>query len=245
MTDSVQTVREGSLARILLNRPTRRNAFDQATTQGLLSALDDIERSDDLAALVLEGAGEHFCAGWDLSEFGRLSAADDETVTGYMVENVRLLRRVRQMPQFTVALVQGYAIGFGAALAMSADLAVADPAARFYFPEADMGVVPAVVLPALVESLGVRGALLSLLCAGRVPAGQALAAGMVGMVADASEREQLLERLAKLSPSVIRSTKQLAVGIRHASAEAAEEKVAEAALATIRSAEAFKHLGGG
>lgn len=245
MSDSVQTVREGSLARLLLNRPGRRNAFDQATTQALLSALDDIERRDDLAVLVVEGAGDHFCAGWDLSEFELLAAADDKTVSGYLLDNVRLLRRLGKLPQFTVALVQGYAIGFGAALAMSVDLAVADPAARFYFPEADMGVVPAVVLPALVESLGVRGALLSVLCAGRVPAEQALATGMIGMVAGAPEREELVERLAGLAPSVVRSTKALAAELSNASARVVEQKVAGAALATIRSAEAFKRPRGG
>lgn len=243
MTTSLRTICEGSLARITLNRPHRRNAFDQATTRSLMAALDEVANRGDLAVVVLEGAGDHFCAGWDLSEFGRLAAADDEEVANYMVENVRLLRRVAEIPQFTVALVQGYAIGFGAALAMSADLAVADPGARFYFPEADMGVVPAVVLPALVESLGVGGALLSVLCSGRLPAEEALAAGMIGMVAGSEAREEMVKRLAGLSPSVVRATKGLAVEIANAPSRVVEDRVAAAALQTIRSAEARRHLG--
>lgn len=243
MTTSLRTICEGSLARITLNRPHRRNAFDQATTRSLMAALDEVANRGDLAVVVLEGAGDHFCAGWDLSEFGRLAAADDEEVANYMVENVRLLRRVAEIPQFTVALVQGYAIGFGAALAMSADLAVADPGARFYFPEADMGVVPAVVLPALVESLGVGGALLSVLCSGRLPAEEALAAGMIGMVAGSEAREEMVKRLAGLSPSVVRATKGLAVEIANAPFRVVEDRVAAAALQTIRSAEARRHLG--
>lgn len=243
MADTVRTIREGSLARITLDRPHRRNAFDQATTRSLMAALDEVAGRSDLAVVVLEGAGDHFCAGWDLSEFGRLAAADDREVVDYMVENVRLLRRVAEIPQFTVALVQGYAIGFGAALAVSADLAVADPGARFYFPEADLGIVPAVVLPALVESLGVGGALLSVLCSGRLAADEALAAGMIGMVAGPEAREEMVKRLADISPSVVRATKGLAVEIADASSGVVEGKVAEAALRTIRSPEAGRHLG--
>ena len=245
MTSSVKTSYFGPLARILIDRPHRRNAVDQETGQALFAALEEIAGRDDVAIVVLEGSGNHFCAGWDLSEFGRLSAASDEEVMSYMVDNVRLLRLLGEMPQFTVALVQGSAIGFGAALAVSADLAVADPDARFYFPEAELGVVPAVVLPSLVDSLGVGAALLSVLPAAAIPADQALAMGMVGMVADAGERRRMVDRLAKLLPSVVRSTKRLAVEVSNAVPRVVEGKVAEAALATIRSAEARERLGGG
>lgn len=245
MTDSVKTSYEGPLARVILNRPDRRNALDQQTGEALLAAVEEVACRDDLAVVVLEGAGSHFCAGWDLSEFGRLSSADDEEVASYLVANVGLLRRFAELPQFTVALVQGYAIGFGAALAISADLAIADPAARFYFPEAEFGLTPAVVLPALVDSVGVKAALWSTLAAAPVPADQALGMGMVGKVADATERERLVERLAKLSADVVRSTKRLAVAVANASADEVDEKVAVAGVATLRSEEAGRILGGG
>ena len=245
MTSPIKTSYSGSLARILIDRPHRRNAVDHETGQALSAAVEEIANRQDVAVLVLEGAGNHFCAGWDLSEFGRLAAASDAEVVSYMVDNLRLLRRLQELTQFTVALVQGYAIGFGAALAISADLAVADPEARFYFPEVELGVVPAVVLPAVVDSVGVRAALLSALTAAPILADQALAMGMVGMVADIEERERLVDRMAKLSPSVVRSTKRLAVEVSSAPPTVVEGKVAKAALQTIRSAEARKHLGTG
>ncbi|MCQ3803043.1 MAG: enoyl-CoA hydratase/isomerase family protein [bacterium] len=245
MTDSVTTTYEGSLARILLNRPDRRNALDERTGEDLSAAVEEVSGRDDLAVVVLEGAGDHFCAGWDLSEFGRLSAADDDQVASYLVANVHLLRRIADLPQFTVAFVQGYAIGFGAALAVSADLAVADPGARFYFPEAEFGLVPAVVLPPLVESLGVRAALLSTLTAAPIPADHALGMGMVGMVADAGEREGLVTRLTKLSPGVVRSTKRLAAEVATAPAAEVDRMVAETGVATLRSEEARRILGEG
>ena len=245
MADPVRTLCEGSLARILLNRPERRNALDREAGQALAAALEEVARRDDLAVVTLEGAGDHFCAGWDLSEFGRLAATEDSEVASHLVDNVRLLRRLGDLPQFTVALVQGYAIGFGAALAVAADLAVADPEARLYFPEAEFGLVPAVVLPALVESLGVRAALWSALTAAPVPADQARLMGMVGMVAGAAQRERLVERLAKLSPRVVRTTKALTAALAGASPDEIDRMAAEAGVATLRSDEARRNLGAG
>ena len=245
MTAPLKITHLGSLVRILLNRPHRRNALDEETGRALFSALEEIADRDDLAVVVLEGAGDHFCAGWDLSEFDRLTASDDDEVASYMVQNCRLLRRLGEIPQFTVALVQGSAVGFGAALAVAVDLAVADPNARFYFPEAELGLVPAVVLPALVESLGVRATLLSVLTASPFRAEQALAMGMVAMVADAEDRERFVGRLERLSPSVVRSTKRLASEASTSSPGEVEDLVAKAGLATVRSDEARKLLGAG
>ena len=245
MSDSVKIRYRGSLARILLNRPKRRNALDWPTGEALMAAVEEVARRDDLAVVVLEGAGDHFCSGWDISEFARLSQADDEEVASYLVANVHLLRRLANLPQFTVALVRGYAIGFGAALAISADLTVADPGARFNFPEAEFGLTPAVVLPALVDSLGVRAALWSTLTVAPLSADQALRMGVVGMVADPAERERLVERLAKLSPGVVRSTKRLAVEVAAGAADEIDRLVAEAGVATLRSEEARRILGGG
>ena len=98
MSDSVKIRYQGSLARILLNRPKRRNALDRPTGEALLAAVEGVARRDDLAVVVLEGAGDHFCSGWDLSEFARLSQADDEEVASYLVANVHLLRRLANLP---------------------------------------------------------------------------------------------------------------------------------------------------
>lgn len=235
MTDSVKTAYRGSIARITLNRPDRRNALDQPAAQALRAAIENIAGRDEVAVVVLEGVGSHFCSGWDLSEFERLSGADDRRVAMYLRDHVQLLRRLSLLPQYTVALVQGYAVGFGAALAISADLAVADPAARFYFPEAEFGLTPAVVLPTLVEALGVRGALRSTLTDAPVSADQALAMGMIGRVAGPRERARLVEKLGKLSPEVVRSTKRMAVKVAKASPAEVERTVEKEGVATLRS----------
>lgn len=233
------------MARVLLNRPHRRNAVDQAAGQALRGVVEELSGRQDLAAVVVEGAGDHFCAGWDLSEFGRLAAATDDEVARSMVESVRTLRRLGELPQFTVSLVQGYAVGFGMALAVSADLVVADPGARFYLPEAELGLVPTVVLPALVEKLGVRTTLASALTAAPIAAERALAMGMAGMLADADERRALVERLARLPAGVVRSTKKLALQVCGASRSEVDRVVGEATVATLRSEEARRILDAG
>lgn len=245
MTGPVQLTREGSVARVRLNRPHRRNAVDQAAGQALYGVVEELADRRDVAVVVVEGAGDHFCAGWDLSEFGRLAAATDEEVARYMVESVRMLRQLGELPQFTVSLVQGYAIGFGMALAISADLVVADPCAQFYLPEAELGLVPTVVLPALVEKLGVRAALLSALTAAPVTGERAQAMGMVGLLADTGEREALVQRISKLPAPVVRSTKKLALEVSRTSHTEVDRVVGEATVATLRSEEARRILDAG
>lgn len=238
MTACVQMSLEGSVARVRLNRPHRRNAVDQAMSEALHGAIEELHGRRDVAVVVVEGAGDHFCAGWDLSEFEGLATATDDEVARRMGENVLMLRRLGELPQFTVALVEGYAAGFGVALAVSADLVVADPGARFFLPEAELGLVPTVVLPSLVQNLGPRTALWTALIAAPVTAERAQAVGMVGMLADAGEREALVARLAKLPPGVIRSTKRLARDLSGASHPEIDRMVGEATVATLRSEEA-------
>lgn len=238
MSGCIEVSVDGSVARLLLNRPYRRNAVTQAMGEALHGAVKDLGDRQDVAVVVVEGAENHFCAGWDTSEFGRLATATDNEVAENMVQNVRTLRDLAELPQFTVSLVQGFAIGFGMALAVSTDLVVADPGARFYLPEAELGLVPTVVLPALVQNLGLRATLWAALIAAPVTAERAQAMGIVGMLADGDEREALVARLAKLPTEVIRSTKRLARGIASATVPQIDRMVGEATVATLRSEEA-------
>ncbi|MCE2526054.1 MAG: hypothetical protein J4G00_00735 [Actinomycetia bacterium] len=113
------------------------------------------------------------------------------------------------------------------------------------FPRQSSVWCPAVVLPPLMEALGVRAALLSTLTAAPIPADDALGMGMVGMVADAEEREGLVTRLTKLSPGVVTFTKRLAAEVATAPAAEVDRMVAETGVATLRSEEARRMLSGG
>ncbi|WP_208027184.1 enoyl-CoA hydratase [Rhabdothermincola sediminis] len=121
----------GRVALVTIDRPERRNALDQDSLAGLEGALG---RATEAAsrALVLTGAGGHFCSGADLS-----GVEDTEFVQALN----RVLAGLRDAPFPTIAAVEGFALGAGTQLAVACDLRVATPDARFGVPAAKLGLM--------------------------------------------------------------------------------------------------------
>jgi enoyl-CoA hydratase len=130
MTGAVLTERRERILLITLNRPDARNAIDSALTRGLLEAIAQLDDTDELGVGVLAGAGECFCAGLDLREFGE---------SGPPRGLARLLRTGSRKP--LVAAIEGRALGGGLELALLGDLLVAARTAELALPEATLGLV--------------------------------------------------------------------------------------------------------
>ena len=116
--------REGSVERIVLNRPAVRNALTRDVVRGVTAALDAAAADPSVRVVVLTGAGGHFCAGADL----RATFEEDpdllDHLDGYMAEYHALIRSVVRCPKPTLAVLDGAAVGFGADLAFACDLRV-------------------------------------------------------------------------------------------------------------------------
>ena len=127
----IHATRDGDVAVLILDRPERRNALDHDHCEQL-SALVRGAAADGARALVLGGAGPHFCAGADLTGVegeGFVRALHDTLVA------------LATVPIPTVAAVQGAALGAGMQLAIACDLRVADRTARFGIPAARLGLM--------------------------------------------------------------------------------------------------------
>jgi 2-(1,2-epoxy-1,2-dihydrophenyl)acetyl-CoA isomerase len=119
----------GAIATITLNRPQARNALDFAMRRELLAALDEIEANPAARAVVLTGAGGHFCAGGDVKTMRtRHTAAEGR---GRVELLNRAVLRLANFPLPTIAMVDGFAVGAGSNLALCCDLIVASDRARF------------------------------------------------------------------------------------------------------------------
>jgi len=136
--DAVRVSREDGVLRLTLNRPHVRNAFNAAMREALLdglliAALDPTER------VVLDGAGENFCSGGDLDEFGTL----DDPATAHLLRVERNVgRAVYQLRNRTTVIVHGACIGAGVEIPAFAGRVIARPDATFRLPEIGMGLVP-------------------------------------------------------------------------------------------------------
>jgi len=150
----------------------------------LAGLLDDVEASGECRVLVLEGQEGSFCQGMDLSY---LAAHPGEDVSGETHEYARCLDRMRRLRQVVIAVVDGSANGGGLGLAAAADVVVATARSTFGLPEVVLGLVPAIVLPVLLERMTSHHARL-LALSGSVEATKAAEMGLVDYVVAEPER---------------------------------------------------------
>ena len=121
--------RTDAIITIVLNRPEARNALDLAMRREVLGALDEIEADPSARVVILTGAGGHFCAGGDVKTMQKPHTAAEGR--GRVESLNRMVLRLVNFPLPTIAMVDGYAVGAGANLALCCDLIVASERAKF------------------------------------------------------------------------------------------------------------------
>ena len=174
--DGVFTQRAGAAMIVTLMRPDRANSYTQAMLAQLLEAVQVAEADASVRAIVITGAGERaFCGGADRTE---IANRDWRSVLN--LRSASVFDKLRKTPIVTIAAINGAAVGGGFELALSCDLRIALPGARFWLPEPEFGLLPAAaatrMLPKLVGALRAR----DLILGGAVwNAQQALQAGLL------------------------------------------------------------------
>ena len=208
MSNAVSTTRDGDVLRVTLTRPDRRNAFDASTIDQLTAAFADV---GDARVVLLSGEGSSFSAGADLDW---MRASVDLDAEANRVEGLRLatlFATIDACPAPVVAAVHGHALGGGAGLVATVDIAVAQTDTMFGFTEVRIGLIPATISPYVIDRIGTTAARRYLLTAELFDAAEAQRIGLVSVVADdaAAEAERLVETLLTVGPNAVRITKQL------------------------------------
>jgi isohexenylglutaconyl-CoA hydratase len=214
----LQVEQRGAFWFARLNRPEKRNALSGPMLAALLQLCERLEADADARALVLWGAGGHFCAGADFGRFLELLAAPAGTGPDPIVEHNRyfgtVLERLASLPVATLGVVRGAAMGGGCGLAAVMDRVIATDDATFALPEVTLGVIPAQIAPFIARRAGAAQARWLMLSAARLDARSAANAGLVdAVVATAALPEAVrsdLLRLAAAEPAALRATRQLA-----------------------------------
>lgn len=141
---------------IRLTRPDQRNALEPTMIQQLTEAFQEAGADDNVRAVVLAGDGPAFCAGADL-EWMRQAAEYDEQANFEDAQVLaELLHAIADCPKPVVARVHGAVVGGGVGLVAAADVAIAEDDTWFQLSEVKLGLIPAVILPYVIEAIGPR-----------------------------------------------------------------------------------------
>jgi enoyl-CoA hydratase len=210
---AVRYERRGAFARITFDRPGARNAMTWAMYDQLATALDQLDADATIRVVELRGAGGHFVAGTDISQFESFTTGEDGVAYERRLETI--VSRLEQVRVPAVAVVQGNAAGAGLLFASACDLRVCTPDARFSAPIARTvgNTLSLSSLARLIAHLGPSRTKALVMAAGVMEASEALSAGFVSSVIEPARLDQqvddLLARLAELAPLTLRATKQL------------------------------------
>jgi enoyl-CoA hydratase/carnithine racemase len=128
------------VAVVTIDRPARRNACDRAAWRDLAGAFRALAAARDVRLVVLTGAGGHFCAGADISEFARLRA-DSASGAAYDRDVASCYEAIRALSQPSVAAIAGSCVGGGCALALCCDFRILHRSVRFGIPATRLGTV--------------------------------------------------------------------------------------------------------
>jgi len=197
------------VATLTLDRPAVKNALSIQLRDEIADALDELATDDALKVVVITGAGDAFCSGFDLKEF---AVADPDFQARLWASSDRYHRTLLQFPLPTLAAVDGAALAGGFDLAVMCDLRVASDRAHFAHPEVTFGEI---VYAPLHDLVG--GAVARELCfTGRdVAADEAKQLGLVSSVVApaglAAEVDRLTDLMVRAPRSVLVSTKAKAL----------------------------------
>jgi enoyl-CoA hydratase/carnithine racemase len=191
---------DGSAARIVLNRPEKRNALSLELMEEVTAALREVSARSDTRAIVIEGAGRAFSAGHDLSEMtGR-----NREFLAYLFDRCSvMMKTLHEVPQPVIAKVHGIATAAGCQLVAACDLAVAAEGTRFATPGVKIGLFCSTPMVPVSRAVGRKRAMQMLLTGEPIDAATALEWGLVNQVV---QLEQLEPAVAQLIEAISRSS---------------------------------------
>ena len=208
---NVQFVREGHLALVTVNRPSKLNALDDATIAELDAVFAAIDAEAGIGVAIVTGAGEKaFVAGADISELARQGVLDgkDNALRGQA-----LTLRIVNCRKPVLAAINGFALGGGLELALACDLRFASKTAKLGLPEVSLGIIPGYGgTQRLARLCGTGTALQMILTGDPITADEALRVGLVNGVTEPAELlahcKSIAGRIVSRGPQALALAKQ-------------------------------------
>lgn len=206
--ENILVEKENRIAIVTINRPSKLNALNKTTINELHEALKGLADDNEIRVIILTGSGEKaFVAGADISEFANFDSSQGAELAAKGQE--LLFNFIQNLPKPVIAAVNGFALGGGLELAMSAHFRVASDNAKMGLPEVTLGVIPGYGGTQRLPQLIGRGrAMEMILTAQMIDAQKAFAYGLVNEVVPQQEllsyTKTIAEKICKNSPNAIK-----------------------------------------
>ncbi len=213
MNKVITNINNRGIARVTINNPEKHNAFDDQIIAQLTEAFTAIAGNKNMRVMVLNSVGKSFSAGADLGWMQRMA---DYSYT----ENLRdsqalaeMLQTLNNMPQPTIARIQGAAFGGAVGLVSCCDITIAAQTASFSLSEVRIGLVPATISPYVIAAIGERAARRYFTTAERFSACTAKQLGLVSETTDIENLDaavdEIVSALLANGPAAVQRAKQL------------------------------------
>jgi methylglutaconyl-CoA hydratase len=193
----LEIAKQDGVARVTLNRPELRNAFDDGLIRKLHAAFDEVSKDKSVRVMVLAGNGPAFCAGADLNWMKRMAGYGYDENLADARALADMLAALDRLPKPTIARVHGPVFAGGTGLVAACDIAVGTPEAKFCLSEAKLGLSPATISPYVLRAMGERMARRYFLTAEVFDAPEALRIGMLSALVPGNALDSTIDELVK------------------------------------------------
>jgi methylglutaconyl-CoA hydratase len=213
MSSPIEIQRHGPVARVFLNRPDVRNAFNDQVITSLADAFRGFAADGTLRAIVLGGHGKAFCAGADLSWMRAMADYTWEQNRADAQRMADMLWTLYSCPLPVVGRIHGDCYAGGVGLASVCDVLVAAEGVNFCLSEAKLGLLPATISPYVMRAMGEQAARRYFVTAERFDAATAQRLGFVHEVVPAdvldAKVNEIVQSLVANGPAAVRACKRL------------------------------------
>ena len=196
-TDKIISRKNGPVGQLVFNNPEKRNAFSLDMSLAAADVMEDFLADAAIRVIVLTGTGDKaFVSGGDISKFEQ-ARATKEDVANYNKTGDRFRQLLRSSAKPTIAMIRGYCLGGGMAIALNCDLRICTEDAQFGIPAAKLGIgYAADRLGQLIDLIGPSAAKDLMFTGRRCTAPEALRLGIVNYVLPAGELEAFVDSYA-------------------------------------------------
>ncbi|MGF1791971.1 enoyl-CoA hydratase-related protein [Photobacterium profundum] len=208
-SDVLCEIDANGIATLILNRVSKKNAFDDSMIESLIHYIDTLSAIPTIRCLLLQANGTHFSAGADLHWMKSMAEKSVKANHQDAQQLAHLMQTLDTFPHPTIAVVQGCAFGGALGLICCCDIVIAQSDSQFCLSEVKLGLIPATIGPYVCRAIGVRYTRRFMLTGERIDANTAQHIGLIHLIVDTetkTEASRLEQQIIQLTQAILNNS---------------------------------------